>query len=1290
MAGKLWRIELLGGLRVSGEDRVITRFRTQKTGTLLGVLALNLGRAITRARLLELLWPDSDEAAARNSLSVALSSLRGQLEPPGTPKDSVLVADRLTVLLRAETVCCDLVEFERLLTEAQAAERPGQCIELLSQAADLALGELLDGYVEDWLLPEQLRIAGRRSWALSELVDRLMAIGDTARALPYAQRLVVDEPSAEASHTRLMALYLAAGEVSAATRQFEQLERELAAVDEVPSAAARALLAGVEVQAAPALTSSTSETPPPLPLAGALAGTLAMLRFEPANDWPGTIERVLSHGGHLTRPGAAVFGRTTDALDCALALVRSGGEPLGIALHTGEVGEEQDQGPLARVAEHLLLAGHPGQILCSEPAAALLRRDLQPGVWLVDLGLYRLAPGARPMRVSQVDATDLPEHSFPPLRAEAGQSGNLPHQITRFFGRAAELDRVEGLLLDDRARLVTLTGPGGTGKTRLALETGHRLLDPFGGSVWFVPLADVWDPELVHDTILASLGVARPPEREPLEALSQALAGHQSLLILDNYEQLVETGALAVHALLERIPTVSCLVSSRQRLTVAGEHEFAVPPLPTPHGTTEPELLSRCESVQLFVDRAQAVRPDFALTATNAPAVAELCARLEGIPLAIELAASRAQVLTPQQMLERLGKPLDLLVSRRRDTAERHRTLRAAVEWSYQLLDPELQAFYARVSVFAGGCSLEAVEAVCDNPLALDDLALLRESSLLVAEQVGEAVRYRCLETLRAYAAERLAAHGDEPVWQARHAAFFVDLAESMQTHLEAGEDPAVLARLEAERENFRRALDWCAEHDPCQGLRLAGALWRFWMVRGYWTEGRAAMTAALARAEDAPADLRARVLARAGHLAYRGGDYDGARAHLDACLALSRELDDLAGAGNALNELGKVAWGQGDYAAAREFYTESLAARRATGNRWGEAATLGNLGSVASAQCDFAAAGAWLRASLDLRTELGDRRGMAGSLANLGVVAFNTGRLDEAREHFEASLALRRETGDTGGVASSLSDLGALLLATGDLVAARARYAEALATQRELGDQRGIALTLNNLGIIAFEQGEWETARRLYREGYEAQTAIGNRRGEAMALLNLGDIAAAMGEVELAQTRYAEALERFDELGDTRAVLVARLNLADLAIATGHADRAEVAFRSLLAAARERGDEQLETAARKGLGEALLALGRAEEARPELVDALHWFTRYDDRRGVLACLDDLARAAAVEGQPDRAARYITASDQQRSHQGVPRRPCDERWVEPLRTAELRPIPPESIDAVLADCELVA
>ncbi len=1286
MAGSLWRIELMGGLRVTGEDRVITRFRTQKTGTLLGALALNLGRPMTRARLLELLWPDSDESAGRNSLSVALSSLRGQLEPPGTAQGTVIAADRMTIGLRAETVECDLTEFERLIDLADDASRPSERIDLLSQACDLARGELLDGYTEDWLLPEQLRVAGRRAWALGELVDMLLAAGDTARALPYAQRLVADEPAAEASHARLIAAYVAAGELSAATRQFAQLERELAALDEVPSDCVRELIAGLELTNVP-VVAPASPAPVTAPTT-ALSGTLAMLRFEPADDWPGTIERVLSHGGQLLRPGAAVFGRTTDALDCALAMARAGEQALGMALHTGEVDETQEQSGLARVAEHLLLAGHPGQILCSEPAAALLRRDLQPGVWLVDLGLYRLATGARPMRVSQVDATDLTEHSFPPLRAEAGQSGNLPHQITRFFGRATELDRVEGLLLDDRARLVTLTGPGGTGKTRLAIETGHRLLDPFGGSVWFVPLADVWDPELVHDTILASLGIARPPERQPLEALSQALAGHQSLLILDNYEQLVATGALAVHALLERIPTVSCLVTSRQRLTVAGEHEYAVPPLPTPHGAAEPEVLSRCESVQLFVDRAQTVRPDFALTASNAPAVAELCARLEGIPLAIELAASRAQVLTPAQMLDRLGKPLDLLVSRRRDTAERHRTLRAAVEWSYQLLDPELQTFFARLSVFAGGWSLEAAEQVCDNPLALDDLALLREGSLLVAEQVGETVRYRCLETLRAYAAERLTESGEDQTQQARHAAWYTELAESMSVHLEAGEDPATLALLEAERDNFRRALDWCAEHDASLGLRLAGALWRFWMVRGYWSEGRAAMTAALSRATEAPADLLARVLARAGHLAYRAGDYDQARAHLDACLALSRELDDADGVGNALNELGKVAWGQGDFAAAREFYSESLAVRRTTGNRWGEAATLGNLGSVAAAQCDFAAAESWLAESLALREEVGDRRGMGTSRANLGVVAFNTGRLELARGHFEAALALRHETGDTWGVASSLGDLGALLLATGDLPSARARYAEALATQRELGDRRGIALSLNNLGIIAFEQGDWEAARRLYREGYEAQQAIGNRGGEALALLNLGDVAAALGEVELAQTRYTEALARFEELGDPRAALVAQLNVADLAIATGRAGVAESAFRKLLHAAQERGDEQLLSAAHKGRGEALLVLDRPDEAEPELLAALQWFRRHGDQRGLLACVDGLARVAAQNGQVDRAARLLAASDRQRAEHGVPRRPCDERWLEPLRPASNAQI--IALDALLDEYALVA
>ena len=1271
----VWRLELFGGLRVRGGDRLVERFRTQKTGALLAWLALHPGRPQAREGLVDRLWPALD-SSGRNSLSVALSSLRGLLEPPGMAAGTVLGADRQSVWLTAEAITTDVAEFDALLARAARAASPAAALCAWRDAVDLYQGELLEGYREDWLLEEQLRYGSRFVQAVSALVKAASDAGDLPLATTYAQRWVTVEPHSATAHAELMRLYRAAGEPDRAVRQYNELARRLAAEGEEPPEHLRRLRAELAA-GAPVAVTAAPPAPVATPSAIAIAGTVALLLVDTTAPEAAAVLGALvqKHGGQ-PRPVAAlsgaVFGRTTDALACALAVARQLGERAAaarLALHTGEIADDGGLNGVGESTARLLLAGHGGQVLCSEEAATLLRRDLDPGVWLTDLGLYRLTPEARPARVFQVDWPEMPQRRFPPLAAAAGQAGNLPASLTRFFGRARELTAVEELLLDQRARLVTLTGPGGTGKTRLALETGRRLLDAFGGAVWFVPLADVWDAALIPGAILAALGCTLPPSRAPLDMLADTLAAATPLLILDNYEQLVTSGAVVVHELLMRVPSARCLVTSRQRLDIGGEREYPVPPLAVPADGDATQSLGGVESVQLFVDRAQAVRPDFQLTEHNSPAVATLCRRLEGLPLAIELAASRAQVLSPNQMLERLGRPLDLLVSRRRDVAERHQTLRAAIDWSYRLLDPDLQRFFAGLSVFAGGWSLEAAEEVGANPLALDDLARLREGSLLVVEPCGEEVRYRLLETLRAFAGDQLGSSGDTAAWQQRHLEFFLRLAEQGQKHLEDGDNEAWLARLDAERENFRRALEFALEAQPEAALRLAGALWRFWMVRGYWSEGHVALDRALEVGTSAAPDLRAKVLARAGHLAYSEGDYSAAQNRLSECLELSRRLDDRPSVGNALNELGKVAWAQGRYDDARRQYEESLGVRRALGAAWGIAASLCNLGGVALAQGDHEAALAYLHESLDLRRELGDKRGLAASLDNLGVACYSTGDLAGAKEHLAASLDLRRELGEPMGVATALNGLGAVLLALGDLATARARYEEALAIQRRLGDRRGAALTLNNLGIIACERGEYATARQLYAESHEAQREIGNRRGMAMALVNLGDVAAALGEFELAQRRYQDGLALNEAIGDERAIVVARCNLAEAELAQGRPLRAHELYAEVLARATEWGDQRLAASAAKGIGDVALAAGDAAAAKSHYRQALEGFFAGDERRSVASCLDALARTFVALGRRDVAGRLLATSDTVRQREGLARRPCEQPAMEAVRAA---------------------
>ncbi|HEX8958725.1 MAG TPA: BTAD domain-containing putative transcriptional regulator, partial [Solirubrobacterales bacterium] len=819
--------------------------------------------------------------------------LRSQLEPPGAVAGSVIIADKLVVELNPEAFTTDVQEFEDGLRAAARAGGDEERQAALARAVDACCGPLLPGYYEEWVAGEQERLSERFQNACHELAA-LLAKGRRLReALQIARRGASADPLRESAQRDIMRLLAATGQAAAALRQYREFERRLAEeLSDEPSAPTRQLARQIESQAEPTVAAATPDRPAaprvrraassdttPAPPSGTVTFLLTDIEgstalWERAGDaFREALARhhaLLRHefrraGGHEVKEAGdsflVAFASASDALACAVACQRAlaaqewpesvGALRVRTLIHTGDVtheGGDYHGLPLHR-ASRMLHAGHGRQILCSEATTGLLRRDLESEVSLLDLGVYRLRDVDEPERLFQVDYPGMPRREFPALRAERGYAGRLPLQLTRFFGREKEIERIERLLKQDGARIVTLTGPGGTGKTRLAIEAAGRLLDHFDGAVWFVAAADLSDASVLPDAIHDAMRLPRSGGGDPLAEVVEALSHQPALLILDNLEQVVDGGAEAVRELAARLPSLAVIATSRQVLGVDGEREFVVDPLPVPSGPVSAERLGLYESVRLFVDRAQAVKPDFQVTNGNAPAVAELCVRLEGIPLAIELAAARASVLSPTQMLYQLGNRFEFLVSRRRGVAERQRTLRAAVDWSYRLLSPDLQRFFARLSVFRGGCTVESAESVCEEPLALDALAQLRESSLVLTETCPTCgrMRFRLLETLREYAWGRLSAEEQSEI-ERRHAAHFDELAEQAEPYLTGPDQATWLAHLDAEHDNLRAALGWADRSGEAEmRLRLAGSLWRFWSVRGYFAQGRRALEDALA-----------------------------------------------------------------------------------------------------------------------------------------------------------------------------------------------------------------------------------------------------------------------------------------------------------------------------------------------------------------------------------------------------------------------------------------------------------
>jgi predicted ATPase/DNA-binding SARP family transcriptional activator len=690
---------------------------------------------------------------------------------------------------------------------------------------------------------------------------------------------------------------------------------------------------------------------------------------------------------------------------------------------------------------------------------------------------HRPAGTARPL----IARCPLPDKGNEPLAktdqgsspaAPRSVSRPLPLPLTRFFGREAEIARVRRLLIAEGTRLVTLTGPGGSGKTRLALETAARLREAMDGAVWFVPLADLADPHRIIDAIHAALGLPRLPQQEPREQIVDALAARPSLLVLDNLEHLLPAAGPVVRGLLEEIPLLHCLVTTRQILELEPEREIVVGPLPVPgvqafrpgtraagdgvhvvgRAKSETELspsvlntLLTNESVALFVDRAQRAMPDFQLAPANAPAVAELCRRLEGIPLAIELAAARVQRRSPARMLAELEQRFDLLVSRRRDLPSRHQTLRAAIDWSYQILSPKLQRFFVALFVFRGRFTAEAAAAVSEESRASLYLKRLQAASLVWMDDAGSEPRYRLLEMLREYAIEELLPEKRAEV-AGRHAHHFLALAEAAEPAVRRGLVGSPGAKtLEAEHDNLRAALDWAVRSDAAEvGLRLAAALGSFWDARGYLAEGRERSTAVLALAGAAALpELRMRVLESAGGLGARQGDYDAEQAFFEEHQAIAEGRGEPREIARSQFLLGGLADDRGDDEAAWAFYSRSLSLVR----------------------------------------EMGDAEPIPAHLNNLGYVARRLGRAEVARPLLEESLALYRERGSLWGAATATANLGNLARTQGDFAQARTLLEESLAIGHQLGNQQIIGNLLVSLGMVAHKEGDYPGARALYQQ---------------------------------------------------------------------------------------------------------------------------------------------------------------------------------------------------------------
>lgn len=914
-----------------------------------------------------------------------------------------------------------------------------------------------------------------------------------------------------------------------------------------------------------------------------------------------------------------VFDRATDALlaadDIQRAMAREKWRipetiKVRIAIHTGEAGLRDGDyyGPTINRCARLRSISHGGQTLLTQVTYDLARNSIPQEISFLDLGQHKLKDIRQAERIYQLNSPGLPD-TFPSLRTPNQLLQNLPVTLTSFIGRNREVAEVKNLLAT--RRLITIIGSGGVGKTRLAVQAASNALEHFPDGGHFVDLTSITNSALVTQYVMSGLGIHEDECCNPVERLEYYFQDKKMLLILDNCEHVLPGVAQLAQVLLHATANTTMLATSREPLGVVGETIWYIKSLSTPRIAEEVsiETLMSYEAVALFVERAAATS-EFVLNNENAQAVVQVCARLDGIPLALELAAARTKVLSAADLAKRLDDRFGLLVSNQQ-VPHRQKTLRNLIDWSYDLLPENEKILLRRLSIFAGGWTLQASEQICagagvDSSEILDLLIHLVDRSLVIAETVDGGKRYRLLETIRQYGRERLEENQEVDQFACKHASYFTQLAERSARELWGRQQSDCLKRLDEEHDNLRAALEWLATIDNGAEmmLRLTGALWRFWRIRGHYQEGRMRLGYALSLSPNGPRELRAEALRGVSIMALQQGDYEQATALIKDSLALYEDLNDQRGIGRTLDVLGEINYYQGNYTQAITLHTDSL----------------------------------------NLRTTIGDQEGLAISLRQLGMIARDLGDHQQAKQKLTQSLELCRKLADKILMARTLDNLGLVEHQLCNYERANQLFTEAVSIYQELNERMGISNTLQNLGNVAKDQGEFKQARAIYDECLELKQALGDKRGIAQALASLSEVAFYQGEYLRAAELAGRSLTLFQDLGVKRGIVLTLGLLAYTAQYNGEFERAAALAADCLRMATELNAPRPVAYCKEVFGLIAYARGDLAEARQLFLEAIDLFERLGDRRNVASARTNLARALYRQGDHEAARQCVDES----------------------------------------------
>lgn len=858
-------------------------------------------------------------------------------------------------------------------------------------------------------------------------------------------------------------------------------------------------------------------------------------------------------------------------------------------------------------AHRVMSAAYGEQILISNDAYELVGEKINQ-ISFRDLGERRLKDVIKPIRLFQIIAAGLREE-FPPLKTLDARPNNLPVHLTNFIGRENEMKSMRDLL--KQTHVLTLTGTGGSGKTRLALQIAADTIDDFENGVWLIELASLSDTSLLPQTITKALGIQEEPTKTVEDTLIDFLKKKEMLIVFDNCEHLIEAAAHLTEKMVSNVPKLKIVATSREALRCSGEKIHSVLTLETPDPKKEyiADDLFQYESIRLFVERASSVNEAFRLTDENARTLSKICFQLDGIPLAIELAAARTKAISIEQIYERLHDRFTLLTGGKRTSLPRQKTLRAAIDWSYDLLSENEKILWSRLSVFSGGCTLDAAEVICSydklskNEI-VDLLTDLTEKSIIIFDTINS--RYQLLETIRQYGHEKLTERNEIELISEKHLSYFSELAQAEDAKFKGHKIVESLKVLDKESTNISKALDWSAENSlSLEKAKLALAMQYYWTIRGLISEGLSRLESVLQNMTKAQAEFYFKLVFAAGILYRVKCEYKKATESFEESLNYFRNGEKCLVISDLLNNLGLISSDQGDYSKALELHEEALLVAREIDDKRGIANSLNNIGNIHHYRHNYKKALEFHEESLTLRRETGDKKVIASSLLNLGSITREQGNYQKALALYEESLTTFREIGDKKGIAMSLNNLGIISMAQGDFLKATTLLESGLAISREIEDKNCISLTLNSLGNMTLSQGNYGKALEHYEENLRNRQEINDKRGIAFCLNHLGALYIHKGDYLMAFELLEESISISREIEHKQCLAVSLNNLAKVFFEKGEFMKAKNVVSESLSVSRETGRKQETAVSLYISGRILLKESKIEEARKDFIESL-------------------------------------------------------------------------------------